>query len=103
MTKKSKQDDERGIGDNLSPEVLMALCADQSAEMDKIDEQRAILNESANKVRATIREKGIDTDAWNAARQHAKKDPDLRKVFDLSYQLTRKALGTEPQSDMFDD
>lgn len=103
MTKKSKKDDEPGIGHNLSPEVLMSLCAEQSAEMDKIDEARAILNESANKCRATIREKGIDVDAWQTARIHAKKDPDKRKIFDLSYQITRKALGTEPQSDMFDD
>lgn len=103
MTRKPKQqDDERGIGDNLSPEVLMALCADQSAEMDKVDEQRALLNETANKIRAAIREKGIDTDAWNTARIHAKKDPDKRQIFDMSYQLTRKALGTEPQSDLFE-
>ena len=103
MTKKSKKDDEPGIGHNLSPEVVMALCRDESAEMDKVEADREILNQRANKIRASLREKGIDTDAWKAARTHSKKDEDQRLVYDLSYHITRKALGTEPQSDMFED
>lgn len=106
MTKKSSQpdDDETPtIGHNKSPDAMELLCRDADKEMSEVEEARDLLNEKANKVRAGLREQGIDTDAWQAARKHAKKTDDKRLIFDTSYQITRKALGTPVQDDLFQD
>lgn len=91
-----------GIGDNsqLAKEIE-AYITKAGETLDEIDTKREKLNAEANVIRTSLKEKGIDVRAFNAARNYKKTDPEKRATFDISYVTSRRALGLPIQGDLF--
>ena len=77
------------------------LISDAIKELDKIDEERSLLNERAGEIRAGLRAKNITVEAVNATRQYTKKKEEKRAGFDKSYVIARKAAGAPIQLGLF--
>lgn len=76
------------------------LCKACDASMEAIEDDRAVLNARANKVRDSLREAGLNPAAWAAARQYQKTDEARRMGFDVTYALARLATGEPVQFDL---
>lgn len=76
------------------------LCRDCDAEMEIIEDERAVLNARANTVRDKLRAVGLNPAAWAAARQYQKTDETRRVGFDVTYALARASTGKPVQFDL---
>jgi hypothetical protein len=84
-----------------TPEFL-ELLREYDAEMDRIAEERSQLNAQKTALEKSLEEKGINILALRAARQFAKLKEKHQDRWDLSYQVTRRALGNPVQLDLFE-
>jgi len=76
-------------------------CAD---DMIELENQRAQINGRMSVIRSKIKSQGMDVKAFNLGLTHYKLDKsEARAKFDRSLNTTRKALGIELQTDMFDN
>jgi len=76
---------------------------DAASEMDSINDQRAELNAAKRAIVERLQAQyGCNRHAMKAAIQYCKLDEDKRENFDLTYQVTRRALGAPVQHDLFD-
>lgn len=75
--------------------------AEQAAALNKLDDERRALNDRARAIRSEVKARGIKLRAFNAARAYARLDEDQREGEDLSYAITRAAIGLPVQADLF--
>jgi len=76
---------------------------DAAAEMDAINDRRADLNAAKKAIVERLQAQyGCNRHAMKAAIQYCKLDESKRENFDLTYQVTRRALGAPVQADLFD-
>jgi len=84
-------------------EAFLRELRDAAAEMDSINDRRADLNAAKKAIVERLQaEYGCNRHAMKAAMQYVKLPDDKRKNFDLTYQVTRRALGAPVQADLFD-
>jgi uncharacterized protein (UPF0335 family) len=84
-------------------EAFLQELRDAAAEMDSINDQRAELNASKKAIVERLQAQyGCNRHAMKAAIQYSKLPDDKRENFDLTYQVTRRALGAPMQADLFD-
>jgi len=84
-------------------EAFLQELRDAAAEMDSINDQRAELNASKKAIVERLQAQyGCNRQAMKAAIQYSKLPDDKRENFDLTYQVTRRALGAPMQADLFD-
>jgi len=84
-------------------EAFLQELRDAVLEMDKINDRRADLNAAKKAIVERLQaEYGCNRHAMKAAIQYCKLDEGKRENFDLTYQVTRRALGAPVQADLFD-
>jgi len=84
-------------------EAFLQELRDAAAEMDSINDQRAELNATKKAIVERLQAQyGCNRHAMKAAIQYSKLPDDKRENFDLTYQVTRRALGAPVQADLFD-
>lgn len=82
---------------NIKDSVIVDACDDLLG----IDDQRAELNAKANAIRATLKNLGIPTQAFNAAYARYKLDEDKRRQMDVAFAKCANAMGVGYQNDLF--
>ena len=80
---------------------FIELIADSEKKLQDIDDKRAELNATKAEVMAKLVAKGMNKDGVKAAMKYYRTAEEKRENFDLSYALTRKALGVPMQDDLF--
>jgi len=84
-------------------EAFLQELRDAATEMDSINDQRAELNAAKKAIVERLQAQyGCNRHAMKAAIQYSKLPDDKRENFDLTYQVTRRALGAPVQADLFD-
>ena len=95
--------DDRGpvfVTDNMSDGELMKHLAD---EFDRLDEARGAINDEKSKLRKSLKARGYNVKAFEAALRYRRlDDTKSREVFDRTYMMTRRELGLDLQRDLFD-
>jgi len=82
--------------DNLKDIIIQS-----AKEMADIDEQRKGLNREAADIRETLKDKGIDTDAFKDAYQYFKKQRHQREGYDEYHKLCFDALNAADTGELF--
>lgn len=90
-----------GLGDSLYDEEFLQLIRDAHARLESIQDKRAELNADKAHIMAALIDKGLNKDAFKAARKYELTPEEKREGYDLSYQIARKALGVPVQDDLF--
>ena len=70
-------------------------------EMDELENQRKVINKNLDLLRGKLEAQGVNKHANKAARAYGKLDTKQRADFDLSYDVSRKAIGLPVQEDLF--
>lgn len=103
----SKGDDERKNVDKLSEvqfdQGFMQKLVDARDKLDDIASQRSSLNAASTAIFASLDTYGLNRNALRAAILYTKMDEEKRENYDLSYLISRKALGVPVQADLFEE
>lgn len=100
-------DDDQNNVDKLNQvqfdqEFLQKL-VDARDKLEDITSQRASLNAASTAIFASLDTYGLNRNALRAAILYTKMDEDKRENYDLSYLISRKALGVPVQADLFEE
>ena len=109
IAKGNAEAEAKAKGENQSPDVqesmydpkIIQLIADSEKQLQDIDDKRAELNATKAEVVAKLVAKGLNKDGVKAAIKYYRTAEEKRENFDLSYAVTRKALGVPMQDDLF--
>jgi hypothetical protein len=83
-------------------EGFLKLLRDSIATLDEIDTERDDLNARKKAVLENLATKGVNKKAFMAARQYLALKEKHQELWDLSYQVTRRAGGDPVQFELFD-
>lgn len=89
------------LKDSLYDQEFLNELVEAEKDLAEIDDERAELNARKGEITARLVNKGLNKDAVNAAIKYFRTEEDKRQNFDLSYAITRKALGVPIQDDLF--
>lgn len=76
---------------------------DARAKLEDIANQRSSLNAASTAIFASLDVYGMNREALRAAIRYTKMDEDQRENYDLSYLISRKAMGHPVQADLFEE
>ena len=102
-----QNDEERKNVDKLTdvqfdPGFMQKL-VDARDKLDDIASQRTSLNAASTAIFASLDTYGLNRNALRAAINYTKMDEEKRENYDLSYLISRKALGVPVQADLFEE
>jgi len=89
------------VQESMYDPKFIELIAASEKKLAGIDEKRAELNASKAEVMAKLVAKGMNKDGVKAAIKYYRTEEKDRENYDLSYAVTRKALGVPIQDDLF--
>lgn len=87
-------------GGNIGP--LKKAIAQAVADVTKLKEERAAVNEQIGAIRLDLEAKGIPRKAFDRVMADQALDPEVRNSTDLAYAIAREAVGHPLQGDLFE-
>ncbi len=88
------------IGGNIGP--LKKTIVKAVADITKLKEERAAVNERIGAIRLDLEAKGIPRKAFDRVMADQALDPEVRNAVDLAYAIAREAVGHPLQGDLFE-